>query len=523
VLKFIADETAKHTKRIAEVTDELDKYQREEGAYLPTAQGGAAITAMSGLEQQQAQNQIQLTNLNNVLANWQKRSPQDIYKSIQAPATDLQIESSLVSGLADKIAALQNAQLTKTERHPDVIALKESIDQQVRLIRDALVTSRNALQTANSRIGGEIGQQKALLKSLPEAESRIFLLTSELQVNRDILSKLKQNQIDTELRQASVEREARVLDLATVPVKKDAPRVGRNTVVGFVTGGVVMALLALLIEALNRRMKSLREIRLGTGLPVLGVIPGGRAGRWVPREKNPQLMKRLAGYLEARGKTLGIVQLPNTDSSYELAWGLAGAVGEAAGQPALLVDADRLDAALCAALNQDPRHTLTDVAVGEVELTKALMQLDERRWLVQLGTGRLDAAALAPVFAELSATFSSVIVCLPPALQWNGQEALAVAYAPPPVTSVAHPGFMVAPALHDEPQAVRPARPLLDAVVVSLPQNTMLLEELRENVNELRALGLEPAGAIVTNYSSRRDVLGKEELRFAAIRPSGRV
>jgi hypothetical protein len=317
-----------------------------------------------------------------------------------------------------------------------------------------------------------------------------------------------------------VEREARVLDLATVPVKKDAPRVGRNTVIGFVAGAIVMALLALLLEALNRRMKSLREIRLGTGLPVLGVVPGPRLGKWTPRERNPQLFKRLANYLEADGAVLGIVQLPSVDSSYELAWGLSSAIAELTGQPALLVDADRMDAALCHALNLDPRHTLTDVAVGEIDVNKALMQLDERRWLVQLGAGRMDAAALAPLFQTLRATFSSIIVCLPPPLQWNGQEELMVAREPAPAASTGHPGFPVAPAPREEP---RPTGPIIDAVVVSLPQNTMLLEELRENVAELRALGIEPAGAVVTNYSSNRDVLGKEELRFAAVRPSGKT
>lgn len=527
VLKFIADETAKHEKEVGRITDELDKYQKEQGTYLPTAQGGAAITAIGSLEQQQTQNQIQLMNLNNVLANWQNRSPQDIYKSIQAPATDLQIESSLVSGLAERIAQLQTAQMTKTERHPDVIALKEGINSQIRLIRDALVTSRNALQTANARLAGEIGQQKGLLKSLPEAESRIFLLTSELQVNRDILSKLKQNEIDTELRQASVEREARVLDLATVPVKKEAPRVGRNTVVGFATGAIVMALLALLFEAMNRRMKSLREVRLGTGLPVLGVVPGGRLGRWVPREKNPQLFKRIASYLEANRKVIGVVQLPMVDSSYELAWGLAGAIAEATGQPALLIDADRMDAALCAALNLDPRHSLTDVAAGEVDVNKALMQLDERRWMLQLGAGHLNADALAPVFDTLRETFSSVIVCLPPALQWNGQEALMLPHTPRSVLGAVVSnvgGVPTAPSsVIDETRVSRLASPIIDSVIVSMPQNSMLLEELRENVNELRVLGIEPDGAVVTNYSSRRDVLGREELRFAAVRPGGNV
>ena len=57
----------------------------------------------------------------------------------------------------------------------------------------------------------------------------------------------------------------------------------------------------------------------------------------------------------------------------------------------------------------------------------------------------------------------------------------------------------------------------------STQQGVMLLEELRENVSELRALGIEPDGAVVTNYASRRDVLGRDELRFAAVRPSGKV
>nr|MDQ3024792.1 hypothetical protein [bacterium] len=347
VLRFVGDEMGKREARIGEITKELNKYQRESGTYLPSAQGGAAITALAELEHRLALNQIELTNLNNVLSNWERRSPEDIYDSIQSPATSMELEAGMVTTLSAQIWQLQNQRLTKTEIHPDIIALKKGISTKISLIRDALSTNRNSLTLSNASIASQIAQQRGLLRDLPEAENRIFLLTSELKINSDILGRLKQNQIDTQLREASVEREARVLDNAVAPVKKDAPRVGRNAVVGGVTGGVVMALLALLLEALNRRMKSLREVRLGAGIPVLGVLPGPRNGRWVPRERNPQMLKRLAAFLEAPGHVIGIVHLPSSDSSFELAWGISGAVADSTGRHALLIDGDRLDETLC--------------------------------------------------------------------------------------------------------------------------------------------------------------------------------
>jgi hypothetical protein len=121
-------------------------------------------------------------------------------------------------------------------------------------------------------------------------------------------------------------------------------------------------------------------------------------------------------------------------------------------------------------------------------LDRVLVQLDERRWLVHIGHGPLDAGALFNAFTALREGFGSIIVCLPPPMQWNGQEQLL---------------------------------PLLDSAVVSVPQGSCRLDELRDAIEELRDLGLEPQGVVVPNYSSRRDILGTEELRYTAIRPAG--
>lgn len=487
---FLATEIADREQRIDEIGAELTSYQSEEGVYLPSTQGGAAISALSALEQQRSANEIRLVNIGSVLRNWEQRSPEDIYESIQAPATDLPLEAGLVDRLASLITRHNLERQTKTDVHPDILSLRRNIDNQIGLLGDTLEGSRNALQTTSAELSREIAEQRGLLRRLPEAQSRIFMLESELQVNADILQNLQRSLTDTQFRQASAEREARILDPALPPVKRDAPSVSRSMVYGGFGGLIAMLLLALLAEASNRRLKSLREVRLGAGLPVLGVLPGPRLGKWVPVERNTLLLRRLAAFLQPESRPLGVVHLPEAGSSFELIWGLGGAAAEQ-GRHCLLIDADRLDMSLCEALNQPATLGLTDAGAGRVSPESVIAQLDEGRFLAFIGHGQLDARQLAGVLAQLRERFDSVIFALPPPLQWNGHEQLAEL--------------------------------LTGGVVISMPQNSLRLDELQDAATDLIRDGMPLVGTVVTNYSSRRDILGRQELHFVAVPPGSRV
>jgi uncharacterized protein involved in exopolysaccharide biosynthesis len=485
LLDYIGKEIEKTRAGSDDLTNELTSYREAHKAYAPTAQGEATITRIGDLSATLTENRIQQQLIESALGSMKTRSPREVYDYIQAPASRLSLESALMMSLAEQLNALTQARLTKTEAHPDVKRINASIAITIKQISDSLRSNLGQLKATDKEITRNIEEMKSTLTGLPEAEGKVALLMAELDANAEIMKVLATSEEQTRLKRASTSTDIQRLDPPVVADKPESPRPVFNAILGAVIGIVLAIFAALIIEAADARIRTLREIRLGLGLPVAGVLPGPvwRRRRWRPTQRDPELIKRLCGFLRCKGRVLGLVHPLGSTGGYDLAWGLAESASEA-GKPALLIDADRLGDGLAAALDKSPAFGLSDVAQGLCELDKALVTLSEDRRLLTLGQAPLAKETLESTMALLRERFATVLVCLPTPTRWVDQELLAAC---------------------------------ADESLMTLPQQGIAREELQQALAGLRQRGIEPRGAIVTNYSPQRDVLGKRELRQVAV------
>lgn len=488
ILTYLADEITRTKETSDNLTAQLTQHREKYKVYAPSAQGQEAMSQIAEISRMLTENRVQQQSVSSALSDFSTHDPREVYELIQAPASDIPLESSLMMNLASQLNALEQARESKTEAHPDVRKLNASISVLIKQIKDSLSTTYEQLSIREKEYQASLGQLKASLQNLPEAEGKLALIMAELDANGEILKVLATSEAQTKLKKASTTTDVQKLDLPVAADKPDAPRPLFNAALGAIIGLVLAIILGLMFEAADSRIRTLREIRLGLGLPVIGVLPGPvfRKRKWRPLVRDEATLNRLALFLQCRGRMINLIHPLGHDGGYDLAWGLAGAVA-LPGKPGLLIDADRLGCGMATALDKTPQSGLSEVASGAAEIDKALLTLSEDRRLLCLGEQPLASATLEPQAKALRERCAAVLVCLPTPQRWVDQAELAR---------------------------------LADDTLIVLPQHALAREELQQVLATLRQRGIEPRGVIVTNYAVQRDVLGRSEIQQVAV-PNG--
>jgi uncharacterized protein involved in exopolysaccharide biosynthesis len=487
VLSFIADESAKAQDQLEVLTAELDAYREAHGVYSPTNQGAVAVQSIAQLSQQRTDNLIQIKRYDALLSLLERQDAAELYENPDLPSEAKELEGEFIQ-LANLVRELKIESETKTEAHPDIKALKTEINVTTSQIKESLKANRQQAVVANKQLDSVQGTYQAELTKLPAAESKVMLLTAEIAGYQKVLETLKEQETTTLLGKAGTSLKTQVLDAPEVPLRRDSPKVTRDAILGGGVGFMLVAVGMILLETQRRRIRSLREIRLGAGLRVVSVLagPSTAVGRWQPREVPTDQAQRLAAYLAAAGKRIGVIHQAGPAGGYDLAWMLSGVLGGEQ-HSALLVDSGFLEAGLTRALGQEPGVGLTEAALRSKPLTEIVIKLEGPRALLRPGIVDAAPVQIQSWLAQPPAEYSAVMVCLPPVQQWVGHEQWL-----------------------DQ----------LDTLVLSMPQGAASLDELRQTTAIVQQAGASLRGVVVTAYSRGNDYLAQEELRLVTVRPA---
>lgn len=280
----------------------LTAYQREKGVVI--ASDGQLDVETSRLNELSSQ----LVALQAVAAESSSRQGQ-----AQAGAADrLQevVNNPVLAGLRGDItraeARLQELTSRLGENHPQVIEANANI-----------ASLRSRLSTETRRVTGTLGvtntinrQREAEVRAALEAQrARVLRLRTVREEGavliRDVenaqrayeavLSRLNQTSLESHTTQSN----AYVLARAVAPMIPSSPKVGRNVALSLVIGLVLAIGAAVLIEFVDRRVRTVDEVSELVGLPLLGVLPGqsgkGRfAGGGTPLVSSRGLLRQLS-------------------------------------------------------------------------------------------------------------------------------------------------------------------------------------------------------------------------------------
>jgi succinoglycan biosynthesis transport protein ExoP len=173
--------------------------------------------------------------------------------------------------------------------HPSYLSAKAELDKVRGELNAALGTvsrsvgaNAQVLRSRESELREAVAQQKAKVLELNRARDELGVLLKDLDSAQRAFDAASQRFSQTRIEAQSEQSDISLLNPAVAPTEPSGPRVLLNTLVGILAGTVLGVGLALLLELLNRPVRSPSDVKDMLGIPVLGTIewksPRVRAG-----------------------------------------------------------------------------------------------------------------------------------------------------------------------------------------------------------------------------------------------------
>jgi polysaccharide biosynthesis transport protein len=217
--------------------------------------------------------------------------------------------AGLKADLARSEARLQELLAKFGDSYPQVVEAKASIGE-----------LRARMESETAKVSGGIGVSDAIARrresdirsSLESQRSKVARIRATreegLILQRDVESAQRAyEQVQMRLTQTSLEgqnTQSNVYPLtqATAPLQPTSPKLMVNTIIASVVGALLAIGIALLLELLDRRVRSPEDAAGALGLPVLGILPKPNAKRLFGRNRVTLMQQRLLGKASAPGQ-----------------------------------------------------------------------------------------------------------------------------------------------------------------------------------------------------------------------------
>lgn len=204
----------------------------------------------------------------------QLKNLRDEVKRSQAKLTAYQQKSGIVGASGERMD-------TETQRLAELTTQLTAAQAQVYEAKSRqLGENHPQYQRALSNemaLSRPVAEQKARILRLRKQYDDIAMLTHEVENAQRTYDAALQRANQTSLESRSSQTSASILSRAYVPIKPSSPNVVLNLALSVLLGLALGVGVALGRELADRRIRTVRDIKLDLGLPVLGVLLKGRA------------------------------------------------------------------------------------------------------------------------------------------------------------------------------------------------------------------------------------------------------
>ncbi|MET0857065.1 MAG: chain length determinant protein EpsF [Telluria sp.] len=252
----------------------LSKYQQEKGIVsLDFNRVDTELARLADLSAQlvAAQNQSIEANSRQRMASGAAVDSPDVASN--ALVQNLRVS---VSGSEAKLAELGQR---LGQNHPHYIAAKAETDKMRAELNAALGSvsrsvGNNAavLRQREGELRGALAAQKVRVLELNRARDELGVLLKDMDSAQRAFDAASQRLSQTKIEASSEQSDISILNPAVAPIEPSAPRVLLNTLVSVLLGTVLGVGISLLIEMMNRPVRSAGDMKDLLGIPVLGTV-----------------------------------------------------------------------------------------------------------------------------------------------------------------------------------------------------------------------------------------------------------
>lgn len=192
------------------------------------------------------------------------------------------------------------------ERHPRMVQLQDekgrilqSLRAEVERVTRQLQNEATVAQTRLSAIESQLASMTNRTVKDREAEVKLRELERVATTNRTLYEQFLQRFKETREQEEIVEPDARVVAVAAPPVSPSTPSTKVFAAAGFTLSFLLGSMLALLLERLDRGLRSAKEVEEALGVGTLGLVPKVERLRRNQRPHQYLREKPLSAYAEA--------------------------------------------------------------------------------------------------------------------------------------------------------------------------------------------------------------------------------
>ena len=193
------------------------------------------------------------------------------------------MQSPLINGLKADIARLEakllEGNINLGKNHPQTLrseaelaALKNQLASETRKITSSIETTYQVSKQREAQLQGALANQKARVLVLNKQRDELNVLRRDIETAQRAFELVSQRASQTNIESQTNQTNIAVLNPAVAPADPSKPKVFLNVLVSIFLGTLLGVGLALVLELVNRRVRSADDLLDALGLPVLGTI-----------------------------------------------------------------------------------------------------------------------------------------------------------------------------------------------------------------------------------------------------------
>ncbi|MDQ3185484.1 MAG: chain length determinant protein EpsF [Pseudomonadota bacterium] len=187
--------------------------------------------------------------------------------------------NSLKSDIARLDAKLQESNINLGKNHPqtkraqsELAALRSKVASETQQIYNSIGTSYQVGKHKEEELLEAMESQKKRVLELNRQRDQLSVLQRDVEAAQRIFEGVSQRSAQTRLESHSVQTNIATLNPASIPTEYSKPRIFLNVLISIFLGTLLGVGIALMLELLNRRVRSAVDLVEVIDLPVLAVI-----------------------------------------------------------------------------------------------------------------------------------------------------------------------------------------------------------------------------------------------------------
>jgi chain length determinant protein EpsF len=265
------DEQLKSARdRLEQATERLTAYQQKTGVI--SADGVDMETVrLNELSSQLTLVQGQLTDVSN-----KRGAGRDSVAEVMASP----LINSLKADIARQEARIQEASANLGARHPQMVRMQDELNAMRSRLRTETSTIGSSIDTAyqvgkarERELQAAVNAQRARVMQFNRHRDELSVLRKDVETAQKAFEAVSERAAQSKLQSLTNQTNIQRLATAVEPLTPRGPGAKVALLVAAITGALLALAGAILLELLNRRVRSVDDLALATRLPVLGTLP----------------------------------------------------------------------------------------------------------------------------------------------------------------------------------------------------------------------------------------------------------